>query len=58
VVASRNRRNTLWYSVLLVVMVSFGFVLIGYWQTMDLECAYAREFSFTRFPPQYVCRTF
>lgn len=50
-----ERRGTVWFYVLLVVMVVVGMSAIGYWISYDLDCR--KEWVWTAFPPQYKCKT-
>lgn len=57
----RNRRNSIWYFVLLVLCGIGGMVAIGYWQTYDIKCfgfGGGKQWSWSTFPPQFVCSAY
>lgn len=55
----RNKRNSVWFVVLFVAMITFGVCSIGWWMTYDLKCQQGQPvWVWTRFPPQFECRLF
>jgi hypothetical protein len=47
--------------VFLIALIAGGLCAIGYWQTYDIKCGgfgNGRTWSWTEFPPQFVCATY
>ena len=54
--ASRSRRNNIWSAFFLVLLFVGGFCVMGFWQTYDIKCDFGKQWVFTTFPLQYMCR--
>jgi hypothetical protein len=54
--AIRRNRSNIWSGVFLVLLFAGGFCVMGFWQSYDIQCTYGKQWTFTTFPPQYLCR--